>query len=243
MKKLILLLAAVGLTIVLSGCSQQKTIVYQSIPQTVVDQEGNVQKENTEPVTPKTTVVLPAVDLENADMTATDLDNVKTRQGHGDVICQENSKFLVITKGSKSGVSDFLIKNKADSNQNISCSYEVGKADFEIKNQAATYFLALTNNFLVLDLGTGPAPRIMVAYNLNSRKKVFTDNYSSLTSAPGDIIRYWRKSAKEATISNCPKFDDYSGKGLGAIIEAYISLDLSTLVKKELGEYRCSPIQ
>lgn len=237
------LLAAVGLTIVLSGCGQQKTIVYQSTPQPVVEQKENVQKENSESVATKTEEVLPIIDLKDTDTTAIDLDSIKTRQGQGDIVCRENSKYLVITKDSKSGVSDFLVKNKTNSNQNIPCSYEVGKADFEIIDQSATYFLALTNNFLVLDLGTGPVPRTLIAYNLNSRKKVFTDNYSSLTSAPGDILRYWRKSAKEATASNCPKFDEYSGKGLGVIIEAYSSLDLSTLVKKELGEYRCSPIQ
>jgi hypothetical protein len=167
------------------------------------------------------------------------------------VSCKENSKYFLIAKENDTlGSSDFLVKKKTNKDQIIPCGYTIKKTDFELENQAATYFLALTDNFLILDSGTGPFPRGLTAYNLNSRQKVYVDNYSAGTdmnsdriTVINDVIKYWSPTNKEVNKENCPKLSEYSSEGLGAEIEAYVSLDLSTLVKKELGEYRCSPTQ
>ncbi len=230
MKRIIFVLVIASMTILLSGCGNQKLTEDKNIIQPAVEQKENIEQN----------VVQDNEVVSNTDDAT--LDKIETREGQGDVVCRENSKYLIITRGSKTGVSDFLIKSKASSDESIACSYVVDKTDFEIKSQDATYFLALTRNFLVLDMGTGPA-RTLKVYNLNNHKKIFTDNYSNLTSIPNDILQYWRKTTQKATIDNCPKLNEYSNGGLGAIIESYISLDLSTLVKKELGKFRCSPTQ
>lgn len=166
------------------------------------------------------------------------------------LVCKESTKYFVISTEDiiKEG-TDFLVKYKAASaDQNIPCSYSAGINDFEIKNKYATYFLALTDNFLVLDSGTAPPPRGISIYNLNSRKEVYSGLYSFFDnshdiSASGDVLTYWEPTDKAVTIENCPEMNDWISHGLGAGIEALISFDLSTLTKKELGQYRCSARQ
>lgn len=156
--------------------------------------------------------------------------------------CEESSKYFVMSKNSDI-LSDFLVKYKTSKDQFILCSYVVEETDFELKDQAATYFLALTDNFLILDSGTAPDPRGLTVYDLNSRKKVYTDTYSKPISTLKDVITYWNPTEEKATNENCPNLRQYLAGGLGAGIEALVSLDLSHLTKKELGEYRCSPRQ
>jgi len=155
--------------------------------------------------------------------------------------CVGNSEYLITWRDSDNG-SDFLIKYKTDKNQIIPCNYTVGETDFELKNQPATYFLKLTDNFLILDHGTGPSRRLSV-HNLNSRKEVYADGYSDLIVSEGDIIEYWSPTKKEVTSENCPELEEFSKHGLGAEIEARVSVDLLSLTKKELGGQRCSSTQ
>jgi len=158
--------------------------------------------------------------------------------------CKDSSNYFVISKDAEDGMgSDFLVKYKTNKDQIIPCGYIVEKTDFELKNQAATFFLALTDNFLILDRGTAPPPRVFIVYNLNTRKEVYTGSYSTPTSIKNDVFTYWRPTNEKTTNENCPKLSEYTVNGLGAEIEAYVSIDLSNLVKKESGEYRCSPTQ
>lgn len=169
--------------------------------------------------------------------------NTEKEAAQGDVFCKENNNYLVVIKGSETGVSDFLIKNKTTSNKNVACSYNVDETDFELKNLEATYFLALTDNFLVLDIGTGPEPRGLIVYDLNTSRQVFTDQYSDLMSVTNDNLNYWDSTSQLATVDNCPELNEYLSGGLGATIETKVSLNLNTLLKKELGELRCVPRQ
>ena len=159
--------------------------------------------------------------------------------------CEENSKYFVISRENY-GVSDFLVKSKTDSEQAISCSYIV-EEDFELKDMDATYFLALTDNFLILDRGTAPPPRALIVYDLGSRKEVYTDEYSSYppgsVSVLNDTITYWSPIDEKVTNDNCPELNEFLDTGLGVGIEAYVTLNLSDLTKEKLGEYRCSPRQ
>ena len=151
-----------------------------------------------------------------------------------DVTCNDNINYFVVSRDMKDSVgTDILVKYKTDKDQHFNCNYVVEKNDFEIKN-----------NFLITDNGTGPDPRVLVIYNLNSRKEVFTDEYFSQDLIIQDnAITYWSPTSQKATSNNCPKLDEYLSDGLGTEIDSYIALDLATLLKKELGEYRCYPIQ
>jgi len=160
-----------------------------------------------------------------------------------DLKCEENDEYFVISREFKPGVSDFLVKSKKSSGQSISCAYIVEEKDFELKNQEATYFLALTDNFFILDRGTAPSPRGLIVYDLASHKEVYAGQYAGPLTVSNDTIIYWAPTDKEVTIDNCPELNDFLVGGLGAGIDTYVSLNLSSLTKIELEEYRCSARQ
>lgn len=162
----------------------------------------------------------------------------------GDLSCHESSKYFVVESGVTGSVgTNFLVKYKTSDRQKIQCLYNTEEADFEIKNEWAEYYLDLTNDFLVLDSGTGPPPRGLIVYDLVKHKKVFEDSYSEPITIQGNVITYWSSLDIEATPQNCEKLAEYSSMGFGAGIEAFVSVDLTNLTKKELGEYRCNPRQ
>lgn len=158
--------------------------------------------------------------------------------------CVSNDKYFVVEKGLIDSVgSDILVKYKSTKDQKYSCEYLASDSDFQIKNELAEYVLALENNFLILDSGTGPQPRRLIVYDLISRKKVFTDSYSNPIAVNNDTVTYWSPVNTKPDETNCPKLTEYTSLGLGAEIEAHVVLTLSTLNKTELGEYRCSATQ
>jgi hypothetical protein len=160
------------------------------------------------------------------------------------VKCNESKNYFVIEKAVTDSVgSDILVKNKDATHQNIKCEYVVAKGDFEIKNISAEYFLAFTDNFLVLDSGTAPEPRTLIVYDLRSQKKVFTDMYAKPVTIVGDTISYLSVTAVKPTSTNCPKLKEYTSNGLGAVILSKVSVNLTTLVKKDLGVAECRATQ
>jgi len=160
----------------------------------------------------------------------------------GDVSCVDNSSYFVVSKSLKDSVgSDILVKYKTSTSQNFACSYIVKLGDFEIKNQKAEYFYGITNNFLITDSGTGPNERGLIVYDLNLKKKVFEDTYTEPLSIQNNSLTYWTSANTKATSQNCPKLAEYTSQGLVGVIERHVTLDLSNLTKKDLGESRCSP--
>jgi hypothetical protein len=157
--------------------------------------------------------------------------------------CVSNDKFVVIAKDKIDEVgSDILVKYKASPGQNISCDYVAGSGDYGLGG-GAEYILALENNFLITDTGTGPDGRVLTIYDLNPRKEVFRDSYSKPVDIKDNVINYWTGTTTPVTLENCPDYKEWETDGLGAGIDAYVSLDMSTLTKKELGKYHCSPRQ
>jgi hypothetical protein len=138
---------------------------------------------------------------------------------------------------------NILVKYKKSAGKALPCVYKVESGDFELLNQEATYFLAFTNNFLVLDSGTAPEPRGLTIYDLRNRQKVFTDSYARPFSALGDTITYWSPIETVPTEKSCPNVKLYTEQGLGAVIEDNVSLDLATLTKTVLPGSRCVATQ
>ena len=158
--------------------------------------------------------------------------------------CNESPKYFVVEENHTGDVgTDHLIKYKTTESQHFECKYVVEKTDFEIKNEWADYFLALENNFLILDSGTGPATRGLIVYDLTKRANVFSDTYSRPIIVKDSTIDYWAETQEKATQANCPELATYEGGGLGAAIDTHVILNLSTLTKKELGEKRCDARQ
>jgi hypothetical protein len=162
----------------------------------------------------------------------------------GDVTCYDSPNYFAIQKlvGTSVG-SDILIKYKTSPSQVFPCRYVVAPGDFEETKESAQYFLMLTDHFLLLDQGTAPEPRIYIAYDLASRKKIYSDYYSKPITAVGDTITYWSPTEIRATADNCPVFNDDIAKSLGSLIQVKTSLDLKTLARTNLGPSECVPVQ
>ncbi len=163
--------------------------------------------------------------------------------------CNESPNYVVIEVDNDAVGTKFLIKYKTSSEQKIPCSYNVENDDFEFETKWRASFWEFAENFILLDSGTGPPPRGMIIYDLAKRQKVFEDSYNlSWTEGSGratlvvdNAIDYWSPIDTEVTPENCPEYQEFEGFGIE--MEAWVSLDLDTMKKSELGEYRCSPRQ
>ena len=159
-------------------------------------------------------------------------------------VCHETQKYFAVEHDSADSVgSIILVKYKTSPGQHLPCSYVVGKGDFEINTGDADYFLTFTDTFLLLDRGTAPDPRKLIVYDLRSRTQVYADQYAKPWSVAADTITYWSPIDTKVTAQNCPPVAQYTSEGLGAVIESEVTLDLPTLNKKTLGQYRCSATQ
>ena len=96
--------------------------------------------------------------------------------------------------------------------------------------------MVFTDNFIILDSGTAPSPRGLIAYDLRSRAKAFADIYSAPVTEEGDILSYWVSAGGQVGPGTCAAA---GSQGSGSISQMKVTLDLSTLVKKPAGEYRC----
>ncbi len=160
------------------------------------------------------------------------------------VECHDSPKYFLIQKSLADSVgSDILVKYKTSPAQNIPCAYAAASGDFEIPNVSAEYFLTFTDNFLVLDSGTEPLPRGLIAYDLRSRQIVFTDTYAQSVEVAGDTITYFSKTNQKPTAQNCPDLNTYTTNGLGAVIMSKVTVDLNLLTKNDTGATECMATQ
>jgi hypothetical protein len=163
---------------------------------------------------------------------------------YGDAKCIENQNYFIISQEilNENGAGGFSVENvivvkfKKDQNQHFECTFTLDKDDFEIRDEYPQFVIALENNFLIVDNGTGPDMRPYLVYNLNAREIVFDDSYVGKVNAQDKRLEYWTPEDNLALIKNCPQ----PTGGLGAGVDSRVQLDLSTLTKKSLNEYRCS---
>ena len=159
-------------------------------------------------------------------------------------VCHDSTRYFAIEKSLAPNVgSNILIKYKTSPEEKLPCVYAVANGDFEPPNVEAQYFLAFTDNFILLDSGTAPEPRGLIVYDLRSRKQVFTDSYAKPVIVVGDTITYLSKTSIEPTAQNCPDLKTYTSNGLGAVIMSKVTVDLKTLFKKDAGMFECKATQ
>ena len=156
--------------------------------------------------------------------------------------CVDNDKYFIVSREASDYVgSDISIKYKSSPSQNISCEYVKEKSDVEILNhESANFIIALEGKYLLLDSGTGPDPRGLSVYDLEKQKEIFSDKYSQPVEVGNLAVSYWTESSVKANKDNCPDFFKYQSYGGSSAIDKHVKLDLSTLVKKDLGETKCS---
>ena len=162
----------------------------------------------------------------------------------GSVRCYQNEAYFVAEKYSEEQ-QHILIKNKTANDPNYACSYLVEAADFEIKD-AATFYLNLVNNFLLVDKGTAPGTRGLDIYDLSSRAKVYSGYYGS-GETPIEVvdnsIMFWEPTSIKATSDNCPDLAENEKNYFTSVIEEYTKFDLLSLERTSLNEFRCAARQ
>ena len=86
-----------------------------------------------------------------------------------------------------------------------------------------------------MDSGTAVNNRGIAVYDLSKQDKVFSDQYSSGEPViENNTITYWTNTNEPTTTKNCPQL--YNS---GGVIVSQTLFDLSTLIKKDLGNKRC----
>lgn len=156
--------------------------------------------------------------------------------------CISNENYFVIEKDTDWGGVDVVIKEKQLSEQEFLCEYVVDDNNYEIKGENPERVYALVGNHLLFSRGTGPS-RTLVIYDLQQRKQVFTDSFSELKVISDTEITYWTDAEIEASPSNCSSYYENQDNYLGSAIQTKVSLDLVSLIIKELGETRCVSVQ
>ncbi|MCA9357864.1 hypothetical protein KC902_01245 [Candidatus Kaiserbacteria bacterium] len=157
--------------------------------------------------------------------------------------CVSNNKYFVIQNSVSGGYANIVVKQKGSSEQIFPCEYSVDAGDFVIESEGPDYLFALEGNHLLVDSGTGPAPRGLTVYDLLTETKVFDDSYLGPVGIKDGQVTYWTTSATEASESNCPEYSEINNNYLTPAIDDHVMLDLATLSKIKLGDSRCSARQ
>ena len=159
-----------------------------------------------------------------------------------DVACHASADYFVIERETGAVGRDFLIKPRHVVHAIPACFYATAPADFEIRNEAAEYFLALQGHYLILDSGTAPEPRGLIVWDLRQRHKIFAGTYASPYAIKPGHIEYWLESAA-ATDRNCPARQQWATLGLGAAVETQVRLRLADARILRSRRTRCSQRQ
>lgn len=157
-------------------------------------------------------------------------------------LCRDSPRYRIVEGATGEVGTHFLVKRVIAKNARPACEYRVEPGDFEIRNEAAEYFMALQQDLLILDSGTGPEPRGLVIWNVAARRKVYAGSYAGPWALAGGRLRFWLETGP-ATADNCPQAATWRAGGLGAAIETRVSLDLARFHLTRSAQTRCSPRQ
>jgi hypothetical protein len=165
--------------------------------------------------------------------------------------CFQSPEYFVIDNNPGLPGLDIVAKHKTSIDEAIPCvapatapvTVASAPSDVVVRNDLPEFILGLTEHFLIIDSGTAPPPRGLIVYDLDVRTSTYADTYSPPIAIATGTVTYWASTKQIVTKTNCPDLSQYTADGLGVVIESNVILDLSTLSKKELGDYRCEPTQ
>ena len=106
-----------------------------------------------------------------------------------------------------------------------------------------TFYLGTTGNYILLDTGTAPPPRILSVLDLSVGTTTYSGQYNTPTSIGDGTFTFWQPTTTKPTAQNCPDLATWQSQGLGAGIETHVTLNLATLGITDLGEVRCAARQ
>ena len=159
---------------------------------------------------------------------------------HNGARCHLYPHYFIVERGYSNQVeNDILVKYLGTVSPKPICEYLKAPQDLEVKNIFSQYFFGIRGSLLFIDDGSGPDPRGLKVYDLNSRKKVFSGIYSRPIVITGDhSVRYWLERG-DATEEDCPEYSEIKKHALFPYIEDEVTLNLSTKSMKRTGRQRC----
>lgn len=107
----------------------------------------------------------------------------------------------------------------------------------------ATFYLGETQQYLLLDTGTAPPPRMLSVLDISLGTTTYTGLYNRPVEIGEGTFTFWQPVDEAPTAQNCPDLAEWESNGLGAGMERRVTLDLETLEIRDLGEERCSARQ
>lgn len=166
-----------------------------------------------------------------------------------EVSCHENENYYIVVKENGDRVGeDILVKPKKLQSSQPTCTYVVEEGDYELASlrdgeEIAQYYKGLggsgrlDGDSLILDVGTGPEPRILQIYDLSERKLTYTDEYWGLNHLSDDGVTYthlsyYRPTQEQVTVQNCDSYAAYIEMGLNPFIAINVEFDLTTMIAK-----------
>lgn len=128
------------------------------------------------------------------------------------------------------------------------CGMDISKAYLVITAKEAggsNFFSGIYNGYLFIDRGTGPSHRMMNVFDMNTKRVLIFTEYSDASVSDG-VLTYWdtvqESEVPEGKVS-CAEAEEWKKQGLEVNYERKVTLDLKTGLKKQSGNYRCSPAQ
>jgi hypothetical protein len=119
--------------------------------------------------------------------------------------CIANNRFIVVSRSGLAPGNDIFIRPTAAQGNTKTCAPGEKPGDFRIAGVGeARHVLALDGNFLILDEGTGPSIRNLLAVDLEARREVWRSRY---VPEPAPILSghkiVFRKFLRLARKSDC----------------------------------------
>jgi hypothetical protein len=111
------------------------------------------------------------------------------------------------------------------------------------KPNDSAYFLGIFDHWLIVDSGTGPDPRGLTIYDLNTKKKIYECSYSDPIYINHGKLIFWTEIGK-ADENNCPHFKEWlHNYGGTPAIDGKVEFDFKFLTLQHLSDEKCNPRQ
>jgi hypothetical protein len=171
--------------------------------------------------------------------------------------CYRNDQFTVLATEKTDSAGDKFIARRSTGAIRPDCAIESRATDRVLGMDDASYYIALRDNLLILDDGTGPDRSVMI-HDLGSGKILLGAPYSvapdqkcqPTEGCQSDDFRidkegvaFWRATRAEANARNCPGFARAKANGLAPTIEQKTFFRFATVTLEDLKARRCTTMQ
>ena len=161
------------------------------------------------------------------------------------VVCYETPAYIVVKRENMSAMKDdVIVKAKSPASGTAPCVFTKEPGDTAVSFDYPTFVWGAAGHYIVLDSGTGPAPRGVSLYDIKTSTTTFDDTRcSNSMTVQGNTILYSVCTDEAVTQTNCPNRADIESMGLAPTITAPVALDVGTLTKREVGPRECTAMQ